>query len=104
MDLSERQQYDRFISYSSEDEREAGTVQKFLERYKHHRGVFPPAKRLRIRAFRDKSDQGLASDFLTTFESRIESTPSFLLMGSRSAFRSSHVRDECRCFLDTWRS
>jgi hypothetical protein len=64
--------------------------------------MFGPSK-LRIRVFRDKTDQGLTADYRAAFEKQILTCPSFLLLGSKASCGSPHVLKECEFFLTTAR-
>lgn len=94
--------YDVFLSYSSADSTIANQVQQFLEGYRHPRGIFSGST-LRIKVFRDKTDQALSADFAAVFKERICQCPSFLLLGSEAACVSPHVAMECEFFLQTGR-
>lgn len=95
--------YDVFLSYSSDDAAEVATVQKYIESYRPPKGLVSGSDDLRVRCFRDKSDQGVDPDYLATFKGWIDRIPSFLLIGSSSSFRSEPVRTECAHFLNSGR-
>ncbi len=101
MSQKKSKRYDVFISYSSKDSKEVKKIQNFLENYKFPSSFQKDLKDKRIRAFRDKSDQGVSHDYLASFEEYIHSIPNFLIVCSNNSVNSEPVNNECTSFVET---